>query len=124
MNLLLDTHTFIWWDRDPGLIPPATLTLLQQTDTQLFVSMVSLWEIQIGKLTLQGSLTEVVARQQTENSIDLLPISLTHILALENLPRYHKDPFDRLLIAQTMNESITLVSRDSVFSQYGCPVIW
>jgi PIN domain nuclease of toxin-antitoxin system len=128
MKLLLDTHTFIWWDRDPGLIPSATLTLMQQPETQLFVSIVSLWEIQIklqiGKLTLQNSLSEVILRQQTENGIQLLPISLLHILALEKLPQYHKDPFDRLLIAQSMNEAASLVSRDSVFKQYGCSLIW
>jgi PIN domain nuclease of toxin-antitoxin system len=93
MKLLLDTHTFIWWDRDPGLIPSATLTLMQQPETQLFVSIVSLWEIQIklqiGKLTLQNSLSEVILRQQTENGIQLLPVSLLHILALEKLPQYH-----------------------------------
>jgi PIN domain nuclease of toxin-antitoxin system len=128
MKLLLDTHTFIWWDRDPGLIPSVTLTLMQQPETQLFVSIVSLWEIQIklqiGKLTLQNSLSEVILRQQTENGIQLLPISLLHILALEKLPQYHKDPFDRLLIAQSMNEAASLVSRDSVFKQYGCSLIW
>jgi PIN domain nuclease of toxin-antitoxin system len=128
MKLLLDTHTFIWWDRDPGLIPSATLTLMQQPETQLFVSIVSLWEIQIklqiGKLTLQNSLSEVILRQQTENGIQLLTISLLHILALEKLPQYHKDPFDRLLIAQSMNEAASLVSRDSVFKQYGCSLIW
>jgi PIN domain nuclease of toxin-antitoxin system len=128
MKLLLDTHTFIWWDRDPNLIPSATLSLMQQTDTQLFVSLVSLWEIQIklqiGKLTLQNSLSEVIIRQQTENGIQLLSISLPHILAIENLPQYHKDPFDRLLIAQCVSEAATLVSRDSVFKQYGCPLIW
>jgi PIN domain nuclease of toxin-antitoxin system len=128
MKLLLDTHTFIWWDRDPGLIPSVTLTLMQQPETQLFVSIVSLWEIQIklqiGKLTLQNSLSEVILRQQTENGIQLLTISLLHILALEKLPQYHKDPFDRLLIAQSMNEAASLVSRDSVFKQYGCSLIW
>jgi len=79
MKLLLDTHTFIWWDRDPELIPSTTLTLMQQDDTQLFVSIVSFWEIQIktqiGKLTLRSSLAEIIAQQQTENGIVLLPIT-------------------------------------------------
>jgi PIN domain nuclease of toxin-antitoxin system len=101
---------------------------MQQTDSQLFVSIVSLWEIQIklqiGKLTLQNSLADVVSRQQAENGMSLLPISLTHVLALENLHQHHKDPFDRLLIAQCMSEAATLVSRDSVFKLYGCPLLW
>ena len=106
MKLLFDTHTFIWWDREPELIPFTTLTLMQQNDTQLVVSIVSLWEIQIktqiGKLTLQNPLAEIIARQQTENRMILLPITLPHILELDNLPQHHKDPFDRLLIGHAV----------------------
>lgn len=73
MKLLLDTHTFIWWDREPDLIPSTTLALMQQADTQLLVSLVSLWEIQIktqiGKLVLQTPLAEIASQQQAENGI-------------------------------------------------------
>jgi len=128
MKLLLDTHTFIWWDRKPELIPSTTLTLMQQADTQLIVSIVSLWEIQIktqiGKLTLRSPLAEIIAQQQTENGITLLPITLPHILELDNLPQHHKDPFDRLLVAQCRSEAATLASRDAIFKQYDCPLIW
>lgn len=128
MKLLLDTHTLIWWDREPELIPSSTLALMQQDDTQLVVSIVSLWEIQIktqiGKLNLQTPLAEMVAQQQAENGITLLPITLFHILELDNLPQHHKDPFDRLLIAQCRTETATLVSRDGIFKQYDCPLIW
>lgn len=128
MKLLLDTHTFIWWDREPELIPSTVLTLMQQADTQLLVSLVSLWEIQIktqiGKLTLQTPLAKIIAHQQSENGIILLPITLPHILQLDNLPQHHKDPFDRLLIAQCRSEAATLVSRDLIFKQYDCPLIW
>lgn len=128
MKLLLDTHTFIWWDREPDLIPSETLALMQQSDSQLFVSLASLWEIQIktqiGKLALQTPLAEMIAQQQTENGVVLLPITLPHVLELDNLPPHHKDPFDRLLIAQCRYEGATLISRDSVFEQYDCPLIW
>lgn len=128
MKLLLDTHTFIWWDRKPELIPSSTLALMQQDDTQLVVSIVSLWEIQIktqiGKLNLQTSLAEMVAQQQAENGITLLSITLPHILELDNLPQHHKDPFDRLLITQCRTETATLVSRDGIFKQYDCPLLW
>lgn len=128
MKLLLDTHTFIWWDREPELIPSSTLALMQQDDTQLVVSIVSLWEIQIktqiSKLNLQTPLAEMVAQQQAENGITLLSIALPHILELDNLPQYHKDPFDRLLIAQCRAETATLVSRDGIFKQYDCPLLW
>lgn len=128
MKLLLDTHTFIWWDREPELIPSATLALMRQDDAQLVVSIVSLWEIQIktqiGKLNLQSPLAEIIAQQQSENGILLLPVTLPHILELDNLPQHHKDPFDRLLIAQCRTETATLVSRDTIFKQYDCPLIW
>ncbi|MBW4484380.1 MAG: type II toxin-antitoxin system VapC family toxin [Tildeniella torsiva UHER 1998/13D] len=125
MKLLLDTHTFIWWDREPNLIPPATLQLMRQP--QLLLSLVSLWEIQIktqlGKLNLNMSLPDLVEHHQ-ENGMALLAISLPHILALEQLPQYHRDPFDRLLIAQGRVESTTIVSRDDIFKSYDCQLIW
>jgi PIN domain nuclease of toxin-antitoxin system len=128
VKLLLDTHTFMWWDSDASRIPPETLSLMQQAEYQLLVSLVSLWEIQIktqiGKLTLQAPLAEIIAHQQTENGVILLPIALPHILELDNLPQHHKDPFDRLLIAQCRSEAATLVSRDLIFKQYDCPLLW
>ena len=128
MKLLLDTHTFIWWDSDPSQIPANTLSLMQQSSNQLLVSIASLWEIQIktqlGKLILQTPLTEIVSHQQTENGVILLSITLLHILELNNLPWHHKDPFDRLLIAQCRYEAATLVSRDQIFKQYNCQIIW
>ena len=111
MKLLLDTHTFIWWDREPDLIPPATLQLMRQS--QLLLSLVSLWEIQIktqlGKLNLNLPLADLVKH---------------HILALEQLPQHHRDPFDRLLIAQGRVESTAIVSRDDIFKSYDCQLIW
>jgi PIN domain nuclease of toxin-antitoxin system len=73
---------------------------------------------QIGKLNLQSSLAEIIAQQQSENGILLLPVTLPHVLDLDNLPQHHKDPFDRLLIAQCRTETATLVSRDAIFKQY------
>ncbi len=126
MKLLLDTHTFIWWDREPSRIPPTTLTLMQQSP-QLLLSLVSLWEIQIktqlGKLNLNMSLADLVKHHQA-NGITLLSITLPHILELDQLPTHHRDPFDRLLIAQSRVEFATLISRDSVFQQYACQVVW
>ncbi|MBD2107589.1 type II toxin-antitoxin system VapC family toxin [Nodosilinea sp. FACHB-13] len=125
MKLLLDTHTFIWWDREPNLIPPATLQLMRES--QMLLSLVSLWEIQIktqlGKLNLNMPLSSLVEHHQ-ENGMALLAITLPHILALEQLPQYHKDPFDRLLIAQGRVESTAIVSRHSNFKSYDCQVIW
>ncbi|NET38345.1 MAG: type II toxin-antitoxin system VapC family toxin [Cyanothece sp. SIO1E1] len=128
MKLLLDTHTFMWWDSDPNQIPSATLDHLKQPENEVLVSLVSLWEIQIktqlGKLALRADLANIVRQQQTDNSIILLPISLPHILELDKLPYHHKDPFDRLLIAQSRIESSSIVSRDTAFRNYDCQVIW
>lgn len=106
MKLLLDTHTFIWWDREPDLIPSSTLQLMQQSE--LLLSIASLWEIQvktqIGKLRLNMPLSEMAKHHQA-NGIALLPVTLLHILALEELPQHHRDPFDRLIIAQSRYRS-------------------
>ncbi len=127
MKLLLDTHTFIWWASNPEQLPKSTLELLKHRENQLWVSLVSIWEIQIkyqlGKLDVRRPLSEVVAQQQA-NGIILLSMTLEHILELEQLPMHHRDPFDRVLIAQSRVESAALVSRDRVFQQYDCQVIW
>ncbi len=114
MKFLLDTHTFMWWDSNPNQISSQTLSLLKKPENQVIVSLVSVWEIQIktnlGKLELKAPLSEIILRQQTENGVSLLTIALPHILELDHLPWHHKDPFDRLLIAQSRCESAVLVS--------------
>jgi PIN domain nuclease of toxin-antitoxin system len=127
MNLLIDTHVFLWWDSQPEKIPTGTLSVLEDPDNIVWLSLVSIWEVQIktqmGKLVLNNSLDNLVQQQQ-QNGIQLLPIKLNHILALQPLPYYHKDPFDRLLIAQSIAENLTCVSADSVFKQYSIPILW
>lgn len=128
MRLLLDTHVLLWWDSEPSKIPPSTLQILENPENSLWISIVSLWEIQIktqlGKLKLNLPLQDLVAQQQQINGLQLLPIDLRHILALEALPYHHKDPFDRLLIAQSIAENLVCVSADSVFQQYAIPLLW
>jgi PIN domain nuclease of toxin-antitoxin system len=128
MKLLLDTHTFLWWDSNPDRIPETTRSLMQEPDNEILVSLVSLWEIQIkthlGKLTLKTTLSRIILEQQEENGILILPITLPHILELDNLPWHHKDPFDRLLIAQSRKENAMLISIDSAFNQYDCQILW
>lgn len=128
MKLLLDTHTFIWWDSRSTHIPTGTLDLLKSSDNELLLSLVSIWEIQIkahlGKLELKQPLLDIVQRQESQNGIVILPITLTHIIELDQLPWHHKDPFDRLLTAQSRIESATLISKDSAFTQYECRRFW
>ncbi|MDB9486007.1 type II toxin-antitoxin system VapC family toxin [Dolichospermum circinale CS-1225] len=127
MKLLLDTHTFIFWDSQPSKLSQRALELLTNKDNLRLLSVVSLWEIQIkqqlGKLTLNKTLEEIILIQQN-NYIEILPITVAHILALDSLPLYHKDPFDRLLIAQANRENAVLISCDSIFANYSVQVEW
>jgi len=101
---------------------------LSQTENTVYVSVVSAWEIQIkkqlGKLSLAVSLAELMESQQQVNEVIILPVQLNHILALDELPTHHKDPFDRLLIAQARIEGMGIATADPVFSKYDIKVIW
>jgi PIN domain nuclease of toxin-antitoxin system len=127
MKYLLDTHVFVWWSISPEKLSSKAISILQDPDNIIFLSLVSVWEMQIksllGKLSFPVPLAEVVFKQQA-NGIWLLPLTLSHIWRLENLPNYHRDPFDRLLISQTMVEQIPLVSNDSQLIQYPTQVVW
>ena len=128
MRILLDTHTFIWADLEPHKLSEICRDLLLDSRNILLLSMVSVWEIQIklqlGKLTLRLPLMQLIAEQRQVNRLQLLPIELAHIVALEGLPNYHRDPFDRLLIAQSIAEGIPIVSDDHLFDAYPIQKIW
>jgi len=127
MKLLLDTHTFIWWDSDPSRLSPSALQACQNHANTMMLSVVSVWEMQIkaqlGKLKLNMPLAEIIGNQQQVNGVQILSMTLNHVLALEDLPVHHKDPFDRLLIAQANVEEAVLVSSDSAFSEYSVQLL-
>jgi PIN domain nuclease of toxin-antitoxin system len=122
MKLLIDSHIFLWWANEPERLPSHVRAVLAARGVTLLLSLASIWEmqikIQLGKLVARPSLQAVIADQQRENELVLLPITLQHILALGSLPPHHRDPFDRLIIAQAVQENATLVSVDPIFSQY------
>ncbi len=128
MNLLLDTHVFIWLNTHVNKISQPALTVCENPDNQLYFSVVSAWEIQIkqqiGKLQLQVTLEKMIQTQQTDNNLLILPIKLSHIYALQSLPFYHHDPFDRLIVAQTFLEEMVLVSADNQLYQYDINIVW
>ena len=128
MKLLLDTHTFIWWDSEPNKLSSAALKASQDPANTLILSVVSVWEMQIksqlGKLSLNVPLSEIIKGQQQSNNIEILSVTLEHVLELHNLPHHHGDPFDRLLIAQANVEEALLVSGDSAFSKYPVKLLW
>ena len=127
MKLLLDTHIFIWADDEPERIPASVMTYLADEANELWLSLASVWEMQIkrqlGKFHLQLSLAETIASHQQTNDLRLLPMTAEHIYALDNLPMHHKDPFDRLLIAQAITEDLTLVSVDPKFTLYSVKLL-
>lgn len=124
MKLLLDTHAILWWlDDDPRLENEAR-AIIMQGDAQLMVSIASLWEIAIkhraGKLRATAAL---VASRLPEADIMILPVKVTHLTAMEQLPMIHRDPFDRLIVAQALVEPAQIMTTDDVVRQYGVACI-
>lgn len=127
MNLLLDTHIFIWLQIAVKNISAQRMAIFKNNQNTLFLSLASIWEIQIkiqiGKSSFPKPLSDIIEEQRTVNNLQILPITAEHIYELENLPFHHKDPFDRLLIAQVIIENYTLVTDDPVFSAYPVKII-
>ncbi|MFI7068447.1 type II toxin-antitoxin system VapC family toxin [Kribbella sp. NPDC050124] len=121
-RLLLDTHVLLWWLRDTADLSD---DLKERIDTEfeVYVSSVSVWELSIkkasGKLKLPVDLSGWIRR----SGLSELPISLTHAELAGGLPRIHRDPFDRMLIAQALAERLTLVTRDGLIRQYDVPIL-
>lgn len=127
MKLFLDTHTFIWWNSDPEQLSSRALSLLEDETNIPVISVVNIWEIQIktaaGKMDLNVPLAQIV-EAYTGNNIEILAIAANHVLQLNNLPDYHRDPFDRILVAQALVEKMTLISKDPKIRLYPVPVVW
>ncbi|HOC58886.1 MAG TPA: type II toxin-antitoxin system VapC family toxin [Smithellaceae bacterium] len=127
-RFLLDTHTFLWWINDAVQLSAKARSTIAEADNEIFLSIASCWEMAIkaslGKLRLTKPVEKFVTEQLTVNSFGLLNIQLHHAAKVEILPFHHRDPFDRLLIAQAITEKLTMISSDSVFADYGVPVIW
>ena len=128
MKLLLDTHAFIWWATKKDSLSQSALGLCQDGDNDLLLSIVSLWEmqlkVQLGKLRFKLPLDELVEAQQLVNRLRLLQIEPQHVYALSQLPFHHKDPFDRLLLAQAVVENLPVLTADPAFSAYQVSVLW
>jgi PIN domain nuclease of toxin-antitoxin system len=128
VNLLLDAHALLWFlDDDPKLAPTAKL-LIEDSANRKLVSIATCWEIAIKvalkKLNLGEPATTFLPRELAANGFDLLGIQLAHATLVETLPPHHKDPFDRLVIAQLLIENIAIVSADLIFDQYGVSRLW
>lgn len=128
MKLLLDTHTLLWFLRDDPSLSTTAKAMIVDAGNHKFVSVASCWEIAIKagrkKLGLTEPSGDLLAREIPRNGFDLLSIELRHATHVELLPEHHKDPFDRLLAAQSILEQIPLISIDSQFDAYGVQRIW
>ncbi len=124
MKILLDTHTFIRWANDRVKLSPRAFAFCQDPANTLLLSVASVWEMQVklqlGKMQLTLPLVDIITRQQQLNHISVFAIRLEDALALDSLPLRHRDPFDRMIVAQANVEGAVLLSQDAVFSL--CPV--
>jgi len=127
MSYLLDTHTFMWWVLDNPKLNKETRTLMSETDAGLFLSAASAWEMvikaQVGKLILPEPVIDFIRKQLVLNDIASLDITTEHALKVFSLPLHHKDPFDRMLIAQAIVEDLTIITNDELIRQYDVQVV-
>jgi PIN domain nuclease of toxin-antitoxin system len=126
MKVLLDTHTFLWAITDESRLSSRARTLM--ASSELWWSVVSLWEtiqkVQIGKLTLPLPAGAFLQGELQTSNVKLLPVRPSHVMRFETLPLHHRDPFDRMLIAQSIEEGWPILTADSSFSRYPVKVIW
>lgn len=128
MKALLDTHTFLWWIANDPQLSQRARQVIEDGATELFLSVASGWEMAIksrlGKLKLPDDLHSFVAEQVRINALEVLPIEMIHALHVHTLPDHHRDPFDRMLIAQSQIEKLPIVTGDGLIARYAVTVIW
>jgi len=128
MRLLLDTHTFLWWIDDAPELSAKARSTIRNGANECFLSVASCWEMAIeaslGKLALSQPVERFIPEQLAANGFRLLEVDFRHCARVENLPFHHRDPFDRLLVAQAASEKLALVSADAILSKYGIKRIW
>ena len=128
MNLLLDTHAFLWFIASDPRLSTRAQSLIQDPGNRRLFSMAGLWEIAIkvslGKLTLAQPFDQFIPRQLQLNQIEVLAIELPHLAAVVAMPFHHRDPFDRLMAAQCQIEGLPIVSNDPVFDAYSVRRVW
>jgi PIN domain nuclease of toxin-antitoxin system len=123
MNLLLDTHVFLWWLADDHRLSEAARDTLMSPKHTVWVSVISAWEINIkiakGKLKMEESISSLIEQE----GFRLLPLGLPETERISSLPMHHQDPFDRMLISQSLEHGVTLVTGDAKILQYSVPVL-
>ena len=128
MRVLLDTHALLWYLSSDSRLSDKAIAVLGDHKTEAFVSIATLWElvikISLGKIELAAPFEELFPSQLEENGFELLPVEIQHLRRLSELPFHHRDPFDRLLIAQAIEESLVILSVDEAFEAYPVAIAW
>ena len=128
MRVLLASHAFLWWIGDDPRLSPGAREVIAEGDNEVFFSTASAWELAIksslGRLRMPADFERFVTDQVDLNGFSVLPVQLSHALRVHGLPPHHKDPFDRMLIAQALVEDMPLVSRDRRLAGYGVRLVW
>jgi len=128
VRFLLDTHTFLWWITDDPHLSERARQVISDPENEMFLSAASGWEMaiktQLGKLQLPDRFEQFIAEQLFRNNITSLPVMMSHALHVQSLPLHHRDPFDRLLIAQGQLEKMPIITTDSVFADYDVEIVW
>lgn len=128
MRALLDTHALLWFLGGERDLSPRARALIEDADNLITVSIASLWEIAIkmgaGKLDVGRSFAEFVELRLNQTAFELLGVETSHLISLSELPRHHRDPFDRLLIAQAISEGVPVIGTDSAFDAYPVRRVW
>ncbi len=127
-TFLLDTHTFIWWVDDSPKLSLRAKEIIADMNNDCYFSLVSSWEIaikcSINKMRLSLPVEKYIPQNMASNNFKQLPISFRHVSKVEILPLHHRDPFDRLLVAQAMTEQMVFISADTAFDRYEVKRIW
>lgn len=128
MDYLIDTHTLLWIVTDSPQLSELSKKLYLDSENKIVISMASIWELAIksslNKLNFEKSLEDFVYNHIINNNIQILNIELAHILRVENLPFHHRDPFDRLIIAQQIENNLAIIGADKIFDKYGVKRVW
>jgi PIN domain nuclease of toxin-antitoxin system len=128
MRVLLDTHVFLWWVEGDRALPARARAALADQENECLISLVSVWELAIkvglGKLKLKLPVKRYVVEHAATNDFRILDIRMAHIGRVETLAPHHGDPFDRLLVAQAVEERLPVVTADPIFRKYGVKRIW
>ena len=127
MDLLLDTHAFIWFMEGDDSLPAKSIKAIKDVSNNCYLSAVSLWEIAIKvslkKIELESDFNKI-SDFLSNNDIEILSISFDHLQKLLTLPFYHRDPFDRIIIAQGLSENFTIITTDKNFARYTGAILW